>query len=148
MRKRKVILLGVVLLAFLFAVGCPGPGPGVDRDVERPIVGTISFEPSSLRFTGGQVRITAQVSDNRGVVRVRGEVEKPDGTKDNLPERTYPLQKSVTYQVTYNFPANTGVEDAVYTVLLKAVDEARNEGENKANFTVPAPEGPPGPPPL
>lgn len=146
MRTRRAMLLGGVFLASLFGAGCPSR-PSLAPDTESPKVVGISFDPSSLKFVGGEVTITAQVSDNKGVKRVWGEVEKPDGTKDTLQEKVYdPPQESVTYQATYDFPANTGNKDVVYTIRIKAADGAGNEREEKETLVVPAPEGPPEPP--
>lgn len=104
----------------------------------------------SPHFTGGEAKISAQVSDPSGVAGVWAEVKKPDGAMVKV---TMNLAGEV-YQGTIMAGANTrndGVEET-YKVWVRAKDAKGNEtpesGEpsDGKEFAVPAPLPPEKPP--
>jgi len=131
----------------------PSPSPSPPSDTNPPTIRDVRVEPTKLtRFTGGEVKISAQVSDPSGVAGVWAEVKKPDGTMVKV---TMNLAGEV-YQGTIMAGANTrndGV-DETYKVWVRAKDAKGNEtpepGEpsDGKEFAVPAPMKPPEQPSL
>jgi len=91
----------------------PGGGDGATASAAEP--------PSNpLRFTGGQVTISAEVAALPGEVEsVYAEVTKPDNSKENV---TLVKASDQTYQGTWNIPPNTSVDgkELAYTVAVTA----------------------------
>lgn len=122
--------------------GCGGGGPAPDTN--PPTISDVQVNPTQLpRFTGGEVTVSAQVTDSSGVAEVWAQVEKPDGTKERV---TMNLAGSV-YQGTITVAANTRNDGQAqtYRVWVRARDGKGNEtpepGEptGGVSFTVPAP---------
>ena len=95
--KRLVAVVSVGFVIWL--CGCPPP-PG---DTIPPTITDVQVNPTNLRFTGGEVTISAQVNDPSGVTEVWGVVQKPDGTK----ERVMMNLSGSVYQGTMMAGANT-----------------------------------------
>jgi len=108
--------------------------------------------PPDFRFTGGDVTISADVTDPSGVRWVKAIVGEPDGSKVEV---TLSLPSGSTYQGLYNAPPNArndGQAIGPYTVHVRAEDNAGNPtpepGVAVGEFTVPAAEKPQDPPTL
>lgn len=136
---------------FVFALaallGCPGGRRAIPPDTTPPRIENVQVNPTTLPYRGGDVRVSAKVSDPSGVKEVWAEVQKPDGTKERV---TMGLVGGV-YQGTITAGTNTrsdGVEE-IYRVWVKGKDMKGNEtpepGEpaSGVSFKVQAPLKPP-----
>ncbi len=139
-------VIGRLLLVGLFGMvaGCGGGGPS---DTTPPTISDVQVSPTQLRFTGGEVTVSAKVSDPSGVAEVWAEVQKPDGTK----ERVAMSLAGEVYRVAITVAANTRSDGQgqTYRVWVRGKDRRGNEtpppGEPTGGvaFTVPAPMKPP-----
>ncbi len=132
-----------LVLAFLglVAVGCGGGG----GDTTPPEISDVEVNPSSLRFGGGEVAISARVSDPSGIEGVWAEVRKPDGTTEQV---GMSLSGGV-YRGIFRAGANTRSDERAeeYRLRVRARDGRGNEGLSaEVVFTVQAPSQPPRPP--
>jgi hypothetical protein len=141
MWKCSLHLLGIILSISVFA-GCGGGGPPpVDNP---PAVSGASVAPAELRYTGGQVSITATVTDDRGVGSVVAAVTGPGGT----PATVAMSLTSGRYEGAYDAAGNATIADQAYTVRVTANDNAGQSASSAAlSFKVksayaPPPEGP------
>lgn len=137
--KRILAILSVGFTIGLWGCGGGGGAP----DTNPPTIVNVQVEPTKLtRFTGGEVTISAQVSDPSGVAIVWAEVQKPNGAMEKV---TMSLTGNV-YQGTIKAGANTrnDGQDETYKVWVRAKDAKGNEtpepGEPPGgiSFTVPA----------
>ena len=128
-RAAGAVFLGVVVSA----AGCGGGG-GVEPVVEPPAADTQGpailnalAAPASLRFTGGQIAVAADVSDPAGVARVWAVVTKPDSSTE-----TIDLGKTTAsgYSITWVVPGNPVVGGSMlaYAVRIYARDALGNGG--------------------
>ena len=155
---RQILAVLIIGLAVVL-LGCGGgggqpvpPSQPSPSDTNPPTIRDVRVEPMKLtRFTGGEVKISARVSDPSGVAEVWAEVKKPDGTMVKV---TMNLAGEV-YQGAIMASANirSDGKDETYLVWVRAKDGKGNEtpkpGEPSVgiSFTVPAPLNPPEKPP-
>lgn len=117
----KRSLLGALALALAFAVvGCGGGGGGTSVDTRGPAVSNVSVTPASLTFNGGQINISATVSDTTGVQSVVAVIAKSGSTPVEVPMTA----SGTTYTASYSIPANTSTtgQTNVYSVTVRATD--------------------------
>ncbi len=138
------LIVGNALLAL---AGCDGGRAFVDNS--GPNVKNPTVDPAQLaRFVGGQVVISAVVTDESGVKKVTAQVvRQSDGQliADVMLQRV----GSNRYEVTIAAPANTRTDgqSEVYTVTLFATDKnGRKTKKTDGTFEVPAPPAAPPPP--
>jgi hypothetical protein len=130
----------------LIIAGCSG-GRAIVVDNSGPNVKNPTVNPALLsRFVGGQVVISATVTDDSGVKKVTAQVvRQSDGQV--IADVTMQRVGANQFEVTITAPANTrdDGQNEVYNVTVFAVD-ARGQKTKKTDgtFTVPAP--PPAPP--
>ncbi len=121
-----------------------------------PDMSTIIVSPAALPASGGDVQITATISDGQGVDSVTAEVYEPDG---GLWTSAMPLVVGTiyngTYRITYSAPANSNVPDPsgtqapqTYSVRIVARDAASLVSNSAFHdFVVEGLLAPPPPPP-
>ncbi|MBI3946796.1 MAG: hypothetical protein HY321_12810 [Armatimonadetes bacterium] len=131
------------------APGGDGQGGGVSGDREPPAISNVAASPVSVRFTGGTVALSAEVTDAGGVAAVWADVTAPDGASTSQPMSP---AFGAAYAGEWTAPPNTGESGAplTFTLLVRARDQAGNTSAAEAvTITVQAPGLPPaGPPPL
>lgn len=143
--KRLVAVVSVGFIIWL--CGCPPP----PTDTIPPTITDVQVNPTNLRFTGGEVTISAQVSDSSGVAEVWAEVQKPNQKPNGEMEKVTMSLTGNVYQGTIKAGANTrnDGQGETYKVWVRAKDAKGNEtpkpGEPPGgiSFTVPAPVTPP-----
>jgi hypothetical protein len=145
---------GALGLLLVLLLGCGGGGGGgvggVPSDTTPPSISDVQVTPSQFRFAGGEVTISAQVSDPSGIAEVWAEVQKPDGTR----ERVGMSSVGGVYQGRYQIGANTSTngQPQVYRVWVRARDGRGNETPSPGVpssgvvVTVQAPMSPPSQP--
>ncbi len=127
-----------------------GEGGGAPLDTTPPSISDVQVAPSQLRFAGGEVTISAQVSDPSGVAEVWAEVQKPNGTKEQVEMSSVGGVYQGRYQIGMN-TSNDGREQA-YRVWIRARDRQGNETPSPGVpstgvvVTVQAPMSPPSQP--
>ena len=109
-------------------IGCGGGGlfSCEEKDKTSPEISGIQVEPKSFRFTGGEVTVSALVSDQSGVDRVWAVVQRPDNTTIEVP---LSLVGSDRYEGKFNAENNTrdDGQPLTYRVWLRARDKKGNE---------------------
>lgn len=131
----------------LTLAGCDGGRSFVDNS--GPNVKNPTIDPTLLaRFVGGQVVISAVVTDESKVKKVTAQVVRQS---DGQLVADVALQRvgANRYEATIAAPANTRTDgrSEVYQVTLFAVDKGGNKTKKAdGTFEVPAPPSPPGPP--
>jgi hypothetical protein len=133
--------------SLLSLVGCDGGRAFVDNS--GPNVKNPTIDPTLLaRFVGGQVVISAVVTDESGVKRVTAQVvRQSDG--QFIADVSLQRVGSNRYEVTIVAPANTRTDgqSEVYKVTLFAVDKGGQKTKKAdGTFEVPAPPAAPPPP--
>jgi hypothetical protein len=118
---RWVICLMVMAVMFVMN-GCGGGG-GADRTA--PEISNPQVSPTKLRFVGGEVTISAVVSDPSGVERVWAVVQKPDGT--SMEVSLSPGGDSYRGMVRVGSNTRDDGKSLVYRVWLRARDRNGNE---------------------
>jgi hypothetical protein len=144
----KLCCFVAIVTGSLMLAGCSGGHAIVD--VTGPEITQLIINPEQLaRFVGGQVVITATVTDESGVKQVAARiVRQNDGQL--LADVTLQRVASNRYEVTVAAPANTrnDGQSEVYQVTINATDQQGLETQFVGGtFTVPAPTGAPPPPP-
>ncbi len=139
------VMVGSGLLAL---AGCGG-GTEIVVDNSGPNVKNPTIDPSVLsRFVGGQVIISAVVTDESGVKKVTAQVvRQSDGQV--VADVTMQRVGNNRYEVTIAAPANTRSDgqSEVYQVTIFATDKnGRRTRKADGTFEVPAPPGAPPPP--
>ncbi len=146
MQGRIFLFVSMLTVMVFVLLGCTG-NRFVQGDLHPPRISDVQVNPTSLRFSGGQVTISAKVEDSSGIAEVWAEVQKPDGTK----ERVVMNLVGGVYQGTVMAAANTRNDGQVetYEVRVRARDAKGNEtpepGEPPGgiSFIVQAPMKPP-----
>lgn len=138
----RVKLFCTALIILAVTAGCGGGGGG---DSTPPTIANATATlPVDFSFDGGDVSITASVSDSGGVNEVHAVVTRPDGSNDPSPV-TMTLNSEGLFAATYTATINTREdgEPETYTIVVSATDNAGNLGNSTAfQFQVPAPELP------
>lgn len=154
MRTWTIVLLIVPLLVLPWA-GCGGGGGNGDPtppnpqpdDPTPPEVTAASVEPAQVRFSGGDVAISATVVSEEAVDRVEATVQGPGVAQ------TVALQAGGGgYAGIFIAPGNLSGEGVTYQVTVTATDAVGLSSEpfSVGQFSVltasdlPVPEGPPG----
>ncbi|NLJ36506.1 MAG: hypothetical protein GX358_09815 [candidate division WS1 bacterium] len=140
----RFALLALLVLT-VYVAGCGGGGGGeTPLPNEPPKIIETAVSPSELGFIGGDVTITATVTDDKKVARVRARITGPEGT-DTVDMTLTDGQWLAIYSV----PANTGFSTVSYTVTITAVDaeDAVSEPASRG-ITVIGVATPPPPPEL
>ncbi len=85
---------------------------------------TYKVNPTNLRFSGGQVTISAKVKDPSGVKKVWAEVQKPSGEKVEVE-----MIGSSVYQGTFEANPNTRNDGQAetYKVRVRAMDGKKRD---------------------
>ena len=96
----------------------------VRADADAPAIRVPLVSPSTLRFTGGPVTISADVSDALGVSKVWAEITKAGSTA--VTTVAMPLTSGRIYRATWTVPAVPSGAGVQYTVKIRAQDRARN----------------------
>jgi hypothetical protein len=117
MHHRFVLLALLVLIVYV--AGCGGGGGGGETPLpnEPPKIIEAAVSPSELGFIGGDVTITATVTDDKKVTKVRARITGPEGT-----DTVDMVLTDGQWRCTHAIPANTGVSTVTYTVAITAVD--------------------------
>ncbi|MBI3944979.1 MAG: Ig-like domain repeat protein [Armatimonadetes bacterium] len=115
----------------------------VQPDTEAPVVAGTAVNPAVLRFPGGDVTITANVTDPGGVASVTAEVTRADGGQESVAMTN---TTGATYSGTWRAPANTRSDDQalVHSVRVRGQDAAGNTSTGDAvTVTVHSASAPP-----
>jgi hypothetical protein len=126
---------------------------GVPSDTTSPSIKDVQVTPSQFRFAGGEVTISAQVSDPSGIAEVWAEVQKPDNMTMEVP---LSLVSGDRYEGKFKVESNTrdDGQPLTYRVWLRARDRNGNETPQPGvpteslSVEVTAPLNPPPKPPL
>jgi hypothetical protein len=116
---------------------------------KAPQFQTISVQPQTMRFVGGQVRVRAQVIDDTRLNWVRGVVLQEGSQHLQLSaQKPSGNSRELTFLAEFRAPANTRSDGAAieYSVRLVAADSAGHETVETVSFQVAAPAAPPPPP--
>jgi len=115
----KWALVGSVLLI----IGCGGGGGG---DSTPPNLTDVQVNPRRLSFQGGNVKISAVVSDASGIDRVWAVVQRPDGWRKEV--RLSP-SGDARYEGEFQVESNLRIDgqSLVYYVWVRARDGKGNE---------------------
>lgn len=135
MRTSQVLMLMVLPLCGLTVAGCGG-GSGAPPS---PVVNEAMVAPAELRFTGGEVNITARVTATVGVAQVQATVTGPGGSQD-----VALALDAGQYGGVWLAPPNGESDAQVYTVQV-TVRDARNrtDAHDAGEVTVQAAKPPP-----
>ncbi len=146
---RGKALAGAMVLASCALAGCGGGGssPGgsgppvvVDVDTRAPAITGLVADPSWVQFTGGEVRISANVTDDKSPVgAVWAMVRRRDtgiSVRVNLANTA-----GSTYAAEWTAAANLNVDsprDIEYSIVIYAKDAAEvpNQGQSESSLTV------------
>lgn len=135
MRTSPVLMLMVLALCGLTMAGCGGGR----RAPAPPVVNEAAVAPAELRFTGGEVVITAGVTAAAGVAQVQAAVTGLGGTQD-----VALALEAGEYRGAFSVPGNAGDADQVYTVRVTVWDSRdRTADGDGGQVTVRAAERPP-----
>lgn len=117
MRRRIALVLGAAGIMLTLA-GC-GMFLSGAQPLTPPVISNLQIQPSRLRFFGGQVTLSVNVSDQEGVRSVVLEVQKPDGSTSSVA-----MEAAVadTYRATVDLPANVGTSSQQYRFIVQAED--------------------------
>jgi hypothetical protein len=106
-------------------------------DQVAPALNNCQVTPRSLPSTGGDVQISAVVTDADGVASVTATVTKPDGTKVQVPLTRQ--GNTNTFAGTYTAAGNPTFSLQTYHVSITAVDRTGNQAVSDCgDFTVAA----------
>jgi hypothetical protein len=96
------------------------------QDTTPPKISSPQVNPTKLRFTGGEVTISAVVSDPSGVERAWAVVRKPDGTSMEV---SLSPAGGDSYKGTFKVESNirNDGQSLIYRIWLKARDKKGNE---------------------
>jgi hypothetical protein len=96
------------------------------EDKTPPQISNPQVNPTKLRFWGGEVTVSAVVSDTSGVESVWAVVKKPDNTEMEV---SLSLVGGDSYEGKFNVGSNTrdDGQSLVYRVWLRARDRKGNE---------------------
>jgi hypothetical protein len=139
------LMAALAVCAIVVTAGCGGGGGSTSPgDTTAPTVSGVIASPSALDFAGGQVLITAQVSDASGVGTVSASVVCSSlGTTTPVP-----MSKTTgnTYSGQFAAPPNPVMDgtSATYSVRVSASDTKGNSASSTGNtFVVDPPDPPP-----
>jgi hypothetical protein len=113
-----------------------------------PVISNFTLNPATLRFPGGKITVSAEVSDDKGLTRVWAVVTKMDQSTEEI-ELTNTFGQ--TFAATWTVPANTRTDgqSQTYTIHIHAKDTADQERQSDPqSLTVQAMNPPPTPPSL
>lgn len=117
----------------------PGIQVTVDvADLDPPVIQSCLLDPTELPHTGGQVTLTAVVTDNVGVGTVTATI-----TPEGGPPVDAPLTQGSgdIWSTNFSLAGNAAAAPVVYTVTIKAEDGAGNSvSEPCGTVTVAAPD--------
>ena len=108
-----------------------------------PPITNPALAPGTLRFTGGQVTLRADVSDAGGVAAVAAGITKPDGSQETV---ALANTAGSTYGAGWTAPGNAAADGRgqQYAVRFRARDAAGNEAtSDPLTLTVQAATTPP-----
>lgn len=141
------------IFASLVLCGCGGgggtPPPAPQPDTAGPLIENASISvPPELRFTGGDITISAVVSDGSGVKSVQALIRRRSDGATWVVVMNVPFRGS-TYSCVFSAPGNSSNDGTAMNYDVSIV--ARDQLDNLANmaigsFAVPAPGGSPNPP--
>jgi len=147
LHRRAFTVIGLFCFLALGLGGACGGG----KDTAPPLISQARVEPSLLGFPGGEVSISAQVTDDSGVAAVWARVTRPDGTYTDIDLSNTTGSR---YEGKFTAPANVRHDEQAeeYAVALFARDALGNEtpepGVSRLVVRVSAPKGPPAEPEL
>lgn len=139
----KTLAAILVMVAAATLTGCGGGGGGQSDPLPPTISSAQAQVPIGFSFVGGNVTITADVTDNLLVGEVKVIVQPPSGAQTTL---TMALSAGSTYAADYVAPANLRADGAaeVYSVSIRATDAVGNGAVyGPITFSVPAASPPP-----
>jgi len=137
------------MVTAVIALSCAGCGGGGEPagDATPPTITAVRADvPIGFNFTGGNVAVSASVTDNVAVASVRTRVFK-DGTE--LSPLGLTLKSGSTYGGVYAVPGNATAKAQTYSVRVWAQDTSGKTAESSSvSFSVPPAGGeiPPLPP--
>src|SRR5262249_5775702 len=106
---------------------------------QPPVLTSPKADPPNLPKQGGQVGLTVNAADDRGVVSARAEVLQPDGRKAKLDLTQTAPGPVTTWQGTFSAPANAKAQPDQYAVTFFATDTGGHEAPSTpVTFTVAA----------
>ena len=114
------------LLLALSLVLIPGAAFG-DGEDNPPVVSNGSFTPSEVGYLGGDVVISASVTDDIGLHDVYAELFAQDGTYAAV--TLTPTGAGSMYSGTFRVPQNLSFEPTSYQVFIRAHDTALQEND-------------------
>lgn len=93
-------------------------------DAEAPVISACSVTPTQLTPLGGQLALSATVTDNVGVASVRARILRPNGTTALV---TLTRGAGDTFTGSFNVPVNISGQNQTYTVHVDATDSSGNQ---------------------
>lgn len=130
-----------------------GQGGSVNQSVQitvggdqRPQIAKPTLNLTTLRFPGGELTVSAEVTDDKGLTRVWAVVTKPDqGTEEIALART----SGSTFAGNWTAPANTRTDgqSQMYSIRIYAKDTANQQSQSdplvlEVQAMAPPPAGP------
>lgn len=109
---------------------------GVPQFDEAPYVSEASVSPRVVGFAGGQVKIGADASDNRGLGNVFAIVTLPDETQKEVPLEGVSW---LHFEGRFKVPANLGATRQEYSVIVYAEDDIGQQSWESAGSFIVAP---------
>lgn len=141
----------LALLSCLCCVAACGGGGGsgggsssTPSESVDPVLSSINISPLTIHFTGGDVTVSADATDNVGIASVVVNVSGAGSQQVSLSNSS-----GDTYSGTVSLPANESLvnQDAVYSLQIVAADDASNQASSASfNVTVSSMLRPPEPP--
>jgi len=106
-------------------------------DAQPPTISAFTVSPDELPYSGGDVIVTVQASDNVGVAKVLSSRALPDGTGNSgFLQRTAGSDASGTWKMIWSLPQNAAATPVSYTFKAWALDAANNNGRAASARTV------------
>ena len=102
------------------------------RDGTPPVVSSVASSADTVPAGGGNVVVTAQATDDAGVVKMMSSRLRPDGTSNTMEmARTAGSAASGTWTITWAIAANGGPTPGSSTIKVWALDGAGNSAYGK-----------------
>ena len=99
------------------------------RDGTPPVVSSVTTSADTVPASGGNVVVTAQATDNAGVVKMMSSRLRPDGTSNTMEmARVSGSAASGTWTITWPIAANSTPTPDSSTIKVWALDAAGNSG--------------------
>ncbi|MCE5324381.1 hypothetical protein LLG46_13860 [bacterium] len=145
--KANTAMLAIVCIGIVLVSGCGGGGGGSSKeDTAAPVITNVNADTSSLTFKGGNVTITANVTDDSTIASVIAVTSKKT-SGELVSQEPMTLSSGSTYRAVVTAPANTTSSALTCTVVVYASDSLGYQSHTQTSFNVPvAGDSPPSDP--